>query len=222
MRRIILLPLLLLFCAGCSSNNNTSSPGTIKVDYPFIGAFTYEHSGSMDGQVFLTDTNGPVTNAGVTFSYTGGSTPATYVGNVTEPVTINGFVLVSLVTAHYMAPAFASDPAGTNCQIMVHCPSGNYHAVVMTVGNATFSPGGSGITCLWDGGGNSNSVEYCNGGCVTLGMSVSSPYYVPQSSLPGYTPGTFSIVSNMENDGPYGNLSTESYFNSYAEADTIY
>lgn len=221
MRRTFLLPLLMLLCVGCK-NNNPADPGTFIISYPYIGAFTYEHAGVMYGQLFLADTTGPVTNAAVTFYYGGGSTGATYVGPSTQSVTVNGFVMVQMITGHYVSPNFASDPAGGPCTVKLGYGSNLYQAKMTTVGNATFSPGASGITCLWAGGGNNDSVEYCNGSCVTLGASVTSPYYVPQSSLPGYTPGTYTIVSNLENDGPFGSLSSECFFNSYAEADTLY
>jgi len=228
MKRSILLAFLIPFVIGCQSANTPGTPsttggsnGAVTIGFPYIAAFTFETQTTVNGQVFLADSNGPVTNAAVTFSYNGGTTPVTYTDNKTEPVTVNGFIILNLITAHYQSGLFSSDVSGQACTLSASMGGMTYSSSITTVGDSTFSPGASGITCLWVGGGNSNGVSVYPG-TLSFGPGLTSPYYIPNSSLPGYSPGTYAIVTNLEKDSAFSGLSSSSYFNSYASDSTTY
>jgi len=222
----ILLSLLCLLAWGCSSKdsptnttNVTNNYGII-VDWPFIGAMTYSHGGVVNGQVWLADSNGPVTNAAITFTYNGGSTPVTFQNTVNQSVTVNAAVILTVITGHYESDWFASDIVGQACTISAALGGTTYSSAITIAGHATFSPGASGITCLWAGGGADTVTAYP--GPLGLGTAANPPYYIDQSQLPGYTAGSYAIVSSIEKDGSFSGRSSSSYFNSLAEGDTVY
>jgi hypothetical protein len=224
--RVWVLLVFALMAVSCGSKNSPSSPANngsaLTFNFPYVFASIGDNNGVPLGQVNLVDSNGPVTDAAVTFTYNGGSAPLTYSDIQTEPVTLNGFEIVNLLAAQYLPSAGLGFTAGQPCTLTAAFGGKTYSSSVTTVGNVNFVPGTGSVTVSWAGGGNNDELDAISGGQPVIFSPVTSPYIILNSSLPGYTPGTFLLEAKLENDTAFSGLSSGSYFNATEFYDTVY
>lgn len=220
MKRFLFLILSVFPIISCGSKQSPVNPS----GNPFVlggaGIFAtaIEWPGINEMSAGIVDQNAqPVTNAAVTLSYPGGSSPLTLIPNeaTTLAFTYSGGITVipcaSYITKNGYWPYVANQPY-TFTAIF----GGNtYTAWGTTSGNVTFSSGSGALTCTWMGSGSQNSLTATNGAVTTVfGPSLTSPYILLNSSLPQYTPGSYTLNLNIGMDllGCFPGASPHSFF----------
>jgi hypothetical protein len=154
-------------------------------------------------QVLIAGANGPVTNAAVTLSYSGGSYPLAFTTTMSGAVTYNGSVSI-MSLAYYSNSLGWSYVANIPYQMTAIFGGNTYTASVTAPGNAAFATGSSGVTCSWTGPSNEDvflidqisgytNVPYS----ASFGPSSSNPYVIPVSAFQGYTGGNYLVDATI-------------------------
>ncbi len=222
MKRVSLFLVLSFFSISCSSSNYPSGLGS--------GSFSWNGpliiSAISNGSAFteIATSSGPVNNAAVTLSYSGNTqVPLTYVISTSYPVTYSGGVtLLSLAYYDNTSFTYTADQPYT---LTASFGGNSYSASTTAVGTPVFSTSSSNLVCTWTGGGNENVItaeESISPYTVkTFGPNVTSPYSIPNSSLPGATGNNDVIASiNNLNKSAFTGTSDGSYLLSSSEGVT--
>jgi len=222
MKRFIPLLFVSLLVISCGSSTPTGSSGS--------GGFSWNGplilSTIENGSAFteIATSTGPVTNAAVTLSYSGSPAVLTYSTSASYPVTASGSVTL-LSLALYNSSSFTYT-AGQPYTITAVFGGNTYSATTTAVGTPVFSTSSSNLVCTWAGGGNENVITaeqnispYTT---KTFGPNLTSPYSIPNSSLPGSTgQNDVSASINSLNSSAFSGTSNGSYLLSASAASTF-
>ena len=183
---------------SCSSKP-TTSPTTFQMNGAGIFVTALVSTGLTEMSAGIVDSNAqPVTNAAVTLSYSGGSAPLTYVTNgsstSTETLSYSGGSTVITCAAYQTSNGGWTYTANQPYTVTAIFGGKTYSASEIAPGNITFTPGSGSLTITWVGGGNENDLTAINGSySKTFGPNLTSPYTLLNSSLPGYSPGSYTL-----------------------------
>lgn len=215
-----------LLTISCSTSSPTSSSsGRFSWNGPLILS-DIEATSSTAGAAFteIATSTGPVTNAAVTLSYSGGSTSLSYLYSGSYPVTYSGAV-TTISLAYYYNGSFTY-AAGQPYTITSIFGGGTYSAHTTSVGFPVFTPSGSNLVCSWTGGGNEDIITATETvspytSKIIGPSSLSSPYTI--SSLPGSS-GQNSILASINNlnSSAFSGTSNGSYLLASSQASTVY
>ncbi len=127
----------------------------------------------------------PVSDAGITLSWTGGSAPLTYSGSVTN----NGYTLASYSGGIGMT-------AGQSYSLKIVTTAGTVTGSGVYPGNLNVAPDGSSFS--WTGGGNYNEIIVSDSNSYTTFLdgpaSMSSPFNIPSTAYPHCGPYTLEVL----------------------------
>ncbi|HJT23364.1 MAG TPA: hypothetical protein VJ873_02230 [bacterium] len=176
-----------------SNGSNGSASYTLSYNSPEIEASIAMQGGmTQPAQVILMTTGSLVNNAAITLTGPSSlSLPVTYSYSYSSGTTF---------IAYYVSSNAWTYQGNQNYTLSVHYSGYSGQATVHSVGNVSFTPGGSSLSIAWQGGGTNNSLIELqttypyNQYSITSG--VSSPYTVNQSSLGSYTAGSYQITLN--------------------------
>ncbi len=229
MKKYAFLFSIVVLSLSCDSNNSgtgTRGTATGNTGYPWSGPLLIAifNSSSSTAVAEIATSSGPVTNAAVTMSYSGGSVPLSYVYGTSASVTYNGAV-TTIGVAYYDTTSF-SYVANQPYTIAANINGTSYSAYTTSVGTPVFSTSGSNLVCTWTGGGNENViVAYDTVGHTTktFGPNVTSPYSIANSSLPGSS-GHNSVTADIMNlnTSAFTGTSNGSYLLATSSATTTY
>jgi hypothetical protein len=214
-----------LLTISCGSSSPTSSgSGSFSWSGPII-LTDIEATGSTAGLAFteIGTSNGPVTNAAVTLSFSGGSVGLSYLTSSSYPVTYSGSVTV-LSLAYYSNSSFTYT-AGQPYTITAAFGGSTYSANTTAVSLPVFSTSSSNLVCNWTGGGNVNVITAMENispyTTKTFGPNVTSPYTIANSSLPGAT-GKNNVIASINNlnSSAFSGTSNGSYLLASSQATT--
>ncbi|HTC22338.1 MAG TPA: hypothetical protein VK859_15900 [bacterium] len=221
MKRYFVLLSLALLAVSCGSKTPSgATPGSFSWNGPLILS-TIENGIAI---AEIATSSGPVTNAAVTLSYSGGPAGFTYIYSTSYPVTYSGGV-TSLDLAYY--DSSFTYTAGQPYTITAAFGGNTYSASTTAVGTPAFSTSGSNLVCTWVGGGNENVIRdeesvspYTT---KTFGPNLSSPATIANSSLAGAS-GQNDIIASVEslNNSAFSGTSNGSFLLATSEASTVY
>jgi hypothetical protein len=240
MRRFVFILLGSLFmvsCSGSGSSPTLPGGGSFSLTGPLLEAMI---SYSNIAQFLVTTPTGPVTNAAVTLSFSGGSVPLAYTYSSSGPVTYSGGVTY-LNLAYYSATSGWTYTANQPYTMTASFGGNTYSSSITAVGNETFQTGSSGVTCSWTGGVSNASTNPINATTASaLETStpytsyiyppggnppfLTSPFTIAASSLSGHTTGNYMIMVTAVNiktsafPGAYGG----SFFSATDQQSTTY
>ncbi|HXL73815.1 MAG TPA: hypothetical protein VN963_09335, partial [bacterium] len=192
----LFITLLAVSCGSKSSPTGSSGSGGFSWNGPLV------ISAIESGIAFteIATSSGPVTNAAVTLSYSGSPAVLSYIYNASYPVTYSGSVTV-LSLAYYTNSSFTYT-AGQPYTITAAFGGNSYTASTTAVGTPVFSTNGSNLVCTWAGGGNEDVISAIENvspyTTKTFGPNITSPYSIPNSSLPGAT-GQNDVTASINN-----------------------
>ena len=163
--------------------------------------------------IILTGTSSPApTNATVILTGPSG---------FSMPLTYNSFGSSTYET-YYNSPTGWNYLANQNYTMTISYGGYTYQSTVTSVGNVTFTPSGSSLVISWIGGGNENLIlafqTVSPFGNATLGPSLTSPYTLNPSSLPGYVAGSYQIGMTAEEMKEPSAFSGGAYIGSFFSA----
>ncbi len=170
--------------------------------------------------------SGAVTNAAVTLSYSGGTDVLNYFYSTSAPVTYSGGVTLVGVAYYYdTAYTYTANQPYTMTSVF---GGTTYSAHLTSVGAPVFSTSGGGTTLVttWSGGGNTNVIAAGQNVSPytqkTWGPSVTSPYSIANSALPGAA-GQNTVMATIItlNNAAYTGTSNGSYFLSTSQGATF-
>ena len=226
MKRLFLLSSLMVLSISCGSGSSpSSSSGSNSSGFSWNGPIilTTIESGIVFAEI-ATQT-GPTTNATITLTSANSPAVLTYQTSGSYPVTANGSVTI-LNLAYYTNSSFTY-AANQPYTITAVFGGNTYQATTTTVGTPVFSTSGSNVVCTWTGGGNANIITASESispyTTKVFGPSVSSPYSIPTSTLPGPT-GDNDILANVINlnSSAFTGTSNGSYFAAISQALGVY
>ncbi len=207
---------LLTISCGTSSPTSSSSGGFSWNGPIVLSAIESISSGTETALTEIGTSTGPVTNAAVTLSYSGGSVPLSYQASGSYPVTYSGSVTV-LSLAYYTNTSFTYT-AGQPYTITAVFGGNTYSANTTAVSIPVFSTSGSNLVCTWTGGGNEDVITATEIGSPHTSKifgpsSLTSPYSIARSSLPGATGqnNVIALIDNL-NSSAFSGTSNGSYF----------
>jgi hypothetical protein len=215
-----------LLTISCGTSSHTSSgSGGFSWSGPIILSALVPTSGTAGtASTEIGTSTGPVTNAAVTLSYSGGSVPLSYSLSTSYPVTYSGSVTV-LSVAYYSNSSFTY-AAGQPYTITAAFGGSTYSANTTAVGIPVFSTSGSNLVCTWTGGGNEDVISASENTSPyttkTFGPPLTSPCSIANSSLPGAT-GQNNVIASINNlnSSAFSGTSNGSYFSASSEGTTI-
>lgn len=196
---------------GSGSGSVPSGSTSISLYTPQIQAgMGWQGTGTNSAQVIiLTGTTSPApTNATVTLTGPSG---------FSMPLTYNSFGSSTYET-YYNSITGWTYAADQNYTMTISYGGYTYQSTVTSLGNVSFTPGSAGLTLTWIGGGNENTVMAIGTSQEYWGPNLTSPYYVAQASLPGYTPGSYDIELTAENMVEPSAFSGGAYIGSFFSA----
>ena len=227
MKKIVSFLFVALLAISCGSSNSPSSSSSTPTPIGFSWNGPIILTSIQNGLAFteIANQSGPITNAAVTLSTTGSSVTLTYQTSSSYPVTYNGGVTI-LNLAYYTNSSYtytASQPY----TITAVFGGNTYTANVTAVGAPIFSTSGANLVCTWAGGGNENVIAATQNVSPytqkTFGPNVTSPYSIPNSSLPGTSGQNFVLATIINlNNAAFTGTSNGSYFLATSQATTTY
>jgi len=226
MKRFFPFLFVALLTISCGTSSPTGSgSGGFSWNGPLILS-DIEATSSTAGAVIteIATSTGPVINAAVTLSYSGGSTGLSYFYSGSYPVTYSGAV-TTISLAYYYNSSFAYT-AGQPYTITSIFGGSTYSAYTTAVGFPVFSTSSSNLVCTWTGGGNEDVITASeNISPYTTKIfgpsSLTSPYSIANSSLPG-TAGKNTILASINNlnSSAFSGTSNGSYLLASSQATT--
>jgi len=179
---------------GGNNSNNSSTATSITLGTPAIQAAIAKQGGmTQPVQVLIMTTGSLVNNAAITLSGPSVNLPVTFNYSTSAGTTF---------IAYYNSSNAWTYQGNQNYTLSISYSGYSGQATVHSVGNVSFTPGGSSLSISWVGGGNYNSLfELQNTSPFnqySISSGVNSPYTVNQSSLGSYTPGSYNIQLNAE------------------------
>lgn len=228
MKRFFPFLFVALLTISCGPSSPTSS-GSVAFSWSgpiILSAIESISAGTEIAFTEIATSSGPVTNAAVTLSYSGAAVPLSYQASTSYPVTYSGSVTV-LSLAYYTNSSFTYT-AGQPYTITAAFGGSTYSAYTTAVGIPVFSPGGSSnLVCTWTGGGNEDAITAME----TISpyttkifgpSSLTSPYRIANSSLPGAT-GKNNVIASINNlnSSAFSGTSNGSYLLASSQATTL-
>lgn len=175
---------------------NNSGGGSTSITYnsPEILATIAKQGGTTQpAAVMIMTTGSLVNNAAVTLSGPGVNLPVTFWYSASSGTTF---------IAYYTSSNAWTYQGNQNYTISVSYSGYSGQGTVHSAGNVVFTPGGSGLSISWAGGGNENTASALS---ITpsyqsyvYGPNITSPYNISQSSLAGYSGGNYTIQMNCD------------------------
>ncbi len=198
MKRLVPLLLVSLFVISCGSKSSPTSSGgngggsdTISLASPELLATIAEQSSVVNAaQVEIDTTTQAVTNAAITLTGPSSlSLPLTFSSSMSG----GGYYY-----AYYYSINSWSYSGNQNYTMTVSYGGNTYQSTITSVGNVAFTSTSLGITISWSGEGNENTAFAIGSSDYTYGPNISSPYYIANSGLAGYTSGSYDIEINCD------------------------
>lgn len=224
---VFLFVALLSVSCGSSSTTTSSSGSGGSGGYSWSGPIILSEINEQSNVAFaeIGTSSGPVTNAAVTLSYSGGTDVLNYFYSTSVPVTYSGGLTIVGVAYYYdTAYTYTANQPYTMTSVF---GGTTYSAHVTAVGGPVFTTSGGGTTLVttWSGGGNTNVIAASKNVSPytqkTWGPNVTSPYSIANSALPGgSTQNTVMVTLINLNSSAYTGTSNGSYLLSTSQGVT--